>query len=270
MGDIVAFSLSSARPSVFISVAAAALLALTSCSGASTPEASTQEPSASTEQGTAAAPAPEKTEEQPAEKPAEKPAGSAKEFTEAQLTAILEGLKDADGKPLTLIPAAQLKQGQEATKSTLAGVTITPDACKAFANSNAQLPDGSVYAAGSWIGDVTAGEMTVVTVLSAKPQLLSATMDRASKNLGACSTFTMEIAGQSIKTTMKPVSVDTSAEVEKGMLISQELPTGTSNTATVEALQGGLLVSVVQVGGDGSEAAAQKLATVVDQAIAAS
>ncbi len=267
MGEIVTFTFISARPSVFISVAAAALLALTSCSGAGTPVASRQEqPAASAEQSAGAAPAPEKTEEQQAEKPA----GSSKEFTEAQLTAILEGLKDADGKPLTLIPAAQLKQGQEVTKTTLAGVTITPEACKAYANSNAQLPDGSVYAAGSWMGDVTAGEMTVVTVLSAKPQVLSATMDRAGKNSGACSTFTMEIAGQSIKTTMKPVGVDTSAEVEKGMLISQDMPTGTTNTVTLEALQGGLLVSVVQVGGDGSEAAAKKLATVVDQVIAAS
>lgn len=99
----------------------------------------------------------------------------------------MEGLKDADGKPLTMIPAAQLKQGQELTK-----------------------------------------------------------------------------------TTMKSVTVDTSAEVEKGMLVSQDMPTGTTNAVTVEALQGGLLVSVVQVGGDGSEAAAKKLASAVHQVIAAS
>lgn len=252
-----------ARPSVLISVAAAAILALTSCSGAATQDASAeQSPAASTEQSAAA--------ESTAAKAEETKAASSKEYTEAELTAILEGLKDADGNPITLVPAADLKQGQDLAKSSMESMTISPEACKAFANTNAELPEGSVYAAGTWTGDVTAGQMTAVTILSAMPQVLADTMDRASGDRGACSTFTMEIAGQSVKTTMKPVKVDTSAEKENGTLITQELPTGTNNTVTVEALQGGLLVSVVKMGGGADEAAAAELATLVDSILAAS
>lgn len=255
-----------ARPSVLISVAAAALLALTSCSGAATPDASTEQtPAASAEQSAAA-----QTSAAATEKVEETKASSSKDYTEAELTALLEGLKDAKGNAITLVPAADLKQGQDLAKSSMDSVTITPEECKAFANSNAELPEGSVYAAGTWTGDVAAGELTAVTVLSAKPEVLAATMDRANGDRGACSTFTMEIAGQSIKTTMKPVKVDTSAEKENGTLITQELPTGSNNTVTVSALQGGLMVSVVKVGGGADEAAAADLATLVDTILAAS
>lgn len=254
------------RPSVFISVVAAALLALTSCSGAATPDASTEQTVAASAEQSAAA----QTTAATTEKAKETKAASSKDYTAAELTAILEGLKDAKGNAITLIPAADLKQSQDLAKSSMDSVTITPEECKAFANSNAELPEGSVYAAGTWMGDVAVGEVTAVTVLSAKPQVLAATMDRVGSDSGACSTFTMEIAGQSIKTTMKPVKVDTSADQENGTLITQELPTGTNTTVTVEALQGGLLVSVVKMGGGADETTAAELATLVDTVLAAS
>lgn len=252
-----------ARPSVFISVAAAAILALTSCSGATTPEASNeQSPAASTQQSSAA--------ESTSAKPEETKAASSREYTEAQLTAMLAGLKNAEGEALTPISAADLKQGQELAKTSMSSMTITPEACKAFANSNAELPEGSVYAAGTWTGDAAAGEVTAVTVLSAKADVLSSKMDGASGARGACSSFTIEVGGQSIKNTMKTLKVDTAADKENGTLITQELPAGTNNTVTVEALQGGLLVSVVKIGGGADEATAAELATLVDSILAAS
>ena len=251
-----------ARPSVFISVAAAAILALTSCSGAA--------PEVPNEKGSTATTVQSSAAESTSAKPEETKAASSKEYTEAQLTAMLAGLKNAKGEALTPISAADLKQGQELAKTSMNSMTITPEACKAFANSNAELPEGSVYAAGTWTGDAAAGEVTAVTVLSAKADVLSSKMDGASGARGACSSFTIEVGGQSIKNTMKTLKVDTAAEKENGTLITQELPTGTNNTVTVEALQGGLLVSVVKIGGGADEATAADLATLVDSILAAS
>ncbi|WP_449372797.1 hypothetical protein [Arthrobacter psychrolactophilus] len=128
------------------------------------------------------------------------------------------------------------------------------------------MPEGSVYAAGSWPADAASGATTVVTLLSADSKVLSEKLQAAGDKRNARASFTIDIAGQSIDTTLKPLSVDTAADAENAMLISQLLPGDiTNNTVTVEALQGSLLISVVQVGGDAQGSAAPELAQVVDQ-----
>ncbi|WP_449372798.1 hypothetical protein [Arthrobacter psychrolactophilus] len=105
------------RPAKVMSVAAVAVLALSACgrtaSGGDAPE--TEKAGASQ---TIASDAPA-TEEKKAE------AVSNKQFTEAELTAILAGLKDSGGTALTLLPAADLAQGAEMQKSLLASMNIT-------------------------------------------------------------------------------------------------------------------------------------------------
>lgn len=256
-----------ARPSIFFSVAAAVLLALTACGGPAAPAPSgNQEDKSAVADSTAV-----KTAEKAAEKTVEPAAAPAKEYTEAELTAILSGLKDGQGNPLTMIPADVLAKGTEDTKKTLADVKITPEECRVFASSNAELPSGSVFAAGTWVGDAATGAATAVTLLSAKPELLSATLDRAASKRGVCDNFSMEVAGQAVDTTLKSLTVDTAADSESATLINQNVAGGmTINTVTVEALQGGLLISVVQLGPDTQETAAAELAKVVDQILAAS
>lgn len=251
------------RPAMLISAAAVAVLALSACgSTASTGDAPQTEKAGASQ--TVAGDAPATEEKKPA-------AVSDKQFTEAELTAILAGLKDSGGTALTLLPAADLAQGAEMQKSLLAGMKITPEECKTFASSNAQLPEGSVYAAGSWPADSASGATTVVTLLSADAKVLDEKLTTVADKRNACESFTVEIAGQSIDTTLKPLSVDTAAEAENAMLISQLLPGDVTNsTITVEARQGSLLISVVQIGGDAQGSAAPELATVVDQVLDAS
>lgn len=250
-------SRAASRPSVFLSIGAAAILALAACSG---PAPATDGSQA--EQNSAG--------ESAAQKPAEQKV-EAKEYTEPELSAMLAGLKDANGVALTPLPAAELAKGQELQKTTMANIVITPEECRAFANSSAELPEGSVYVGGMWTGDAATGSGTAVTLLSAKPELLSETLDRASGQDGACSTFSMEIAGQKVDTSLKEISVDTAAESETARMITQNMPGGqVSNTVSVVALNGGLLVSVVKLGTDTKEASAAALATIVDQILAAS
>lgn len=246
---------------MFLSIGAAAILALSACSGPAPATDGSQ-----TGQNSAGESAAQKPAEQ-----AEPKAAEAKEFTEPELTAMLTGLKDANGAALTVLPAEELAKTQDLSKSALADVVITPEECRAFANSNAELPAGSIHVGGMWTGDAATGSGTAVTLLSAKPELLSETLDRASDQDGACSTFSMEIAGQTVDTTMKDIAVDTAADSEKARIITQNMPGGQAiKTVSVQALHGGLLVSVVKLGTDTEEASAAELATIVDQVLAAS
>lgn len=184
---------------------------------------------------------------------------------------MLAGLTDANGAALTVLPAEEPAKTQELSKTALADVVITSEECRAFANSNAELPAGSVHVGGMWTGDAATGSGTAVTLLSAKPELLAESLNRGSEQDGDCSTFSLEIAGRTVDTTMKDIAVDTAADAEKARIVIQNMPGGqVSKTVLVSALHGGLLVSVVKLGTDTEEASAAELATIVDQVLAAS
>lgn len=184
---------------------------------------------------------------------------------------MLAGLTDANGAALTVLPAEELAKTQELSKTALADVVITSEECRAFANSNAELPAGSVHVGGMWAGDAATGSGTAVTLLSAKPELLAESLNRGSEQDGDCSTFSLEIAGRTVDTTMKDIAVDTAADAEKARIVIQNMPGGqVSKTVLVSALHGGLLVAVVKLGTDTEEASAAELATIVDQVLAAS
>jgi hypothetical protein len=256
-----------------ISLAAVAAIFLAGCSGPA--PSSTAEPSGSTSASSDAAPssaAPEtsSTPEPPSASAA--PTSAAKTYTNEDLTAIVAGLKDAQGRALTVVPAAQMDQGLIVARELLKNAVITPKACGVLADNNTQVPEGSTYAAGASLA-AAAKTATIVTVFAVKdPAVMTTQFDKSEAAVRNCSTYTFELKGQKITSAMKPVDVAVEADKSVTALQTQTLPTGQKQAVlTVTGVKGTLAATVVKTGAAGAvtASAAPELAKLVNAALAA-
>lgn len=205
----------------------AAVLALTGCGGPANPGSAAS--SSST--------------------PTPTPTPTPKTYTNEELASIVAELKDDQGKPLTVVPAAQIDQGMSAAKQMLASAVITPPACAALANNSAQVPEGATYAAGQSIS-ATDKSVTVITALSVKdPSVLAGQTKKATDALAQCSTFTIEVGGQKVTTQAQPLPQKTSGDQSTGALSTQVLPSGQKlTTLTVTGVKGNLGATAIKMG----------------------
>ncbi|HKU31008.1 MAG TPA: hypothetical protein VJQ60_11010 [Arthrobacter sp.] len=181
--------------------------------------------------------------------PTPTPTPSPKTYTNEELASIIAGLKDEQGKPLTVVPAAQIDQGLMAEKQLLQSAVITPPACAAVANTNAQVPDGATYAAGQSLSAADKSA-TVITALAVKdPAVLSGQTKKSTDALSQCSTFTIEAAGQKITTQIQPLTEKTNGDQSMGALMTQVLPSGQKQiTLTVTGVKGNLGATAIKTG----------------------
>ena len=197
------------------------------------------------------------------------PSAPPRSYSNADLTGLISTLKDAQGRQLTVIPAAQIDQGIIKAKEALKTAVFTPAACKVFADSSAQVPDGSTYAAGT---SVTAADKTttVVTVIALKDAQAMTDQLQASKSAAAqCQTFTVEAAGQKITTKTTPVDAATDGDASFAALTEQSLATGQGQTSlTVTGVKGNLAVTAVKAGPSVTQQASAELTKLVDTILA--
>ena len=223
-----------------------AFLALTGCgSNTGTAPATSSPPSAS------ATPSPAKT------------------YTDADLSSILATLKDAQGRPLTVVPAAQIDQGIIKAKEILKSAVFTPPACNVFADSNSQIPEDSTYAAGTTVSaaENTAIVVTVVALKDAKE--LTDHLDASRKASAGCSNFTVEVAGQKITTEVQQIDAKTKGDQSFAALAKQSLSTGEKQTAlTMTGIKGNLAATAVKAGPAVTQDAAAELAALIDTILA--
>lgn len=193
----------------------------------------------------------------------------AKTYTDADLSSLVSTLKDAEGRPLTVVPAAQIDQGIIKAKEVLKSATFTPPECNVFADSNSQVPEDSTYAAGT---SVSAADKTaiVVTVIALKDaQELRDHLDASKKASAACRNFTVELAGQKITTEVQEVNAETKGDQSFAALAKQSLATGEKQTAlTMTGIKGNLAATAVKAEPDVTPNAAAELAQLIDTILA--
>ena len=192
-----------------------------------------------------------------------------KSFSNADLTGLISTLKDAKGRQLTVIPAAQIDQGIIKAKEALKTAVFTPAACKVFADSSAQVPDGSTYAGGTSIA-ATDKTTTVVTVIALKDTQAMTDQLKASKSAAAqCQTFTVEAAGKKVTTKTTPVDAATEGDASFAALTKQSLATGQVQTAlTVTGIKGNLAVTAVKAGPSVTQQASAELTKLINTILA--
>ncbi|WP_445155936.1 hypothetical protein ACTWLI_07155 [Arthrobacter sp. Hor0625] len=201
--------------------------------------------------------------------PTPTPTAAAKVFTQTELAAIVAGLKDAQGKRLTAIPAAQLEEGIAASKEVMSGVVITPKACAAVADSNAQIPPGSVFAGGT-SESTTVRAVTAVTLVAFKdPEVLAKNVESSVANTKKCENFTVEMQGHKFESTTEILAVPTNADASFASLSTQTMPDGEKLvTVVVMGASGGLSATAVATGPDVTKGSAPDMARMVDDALA--
>jgi len=193
----------------------------------------------------------------------------AKTYTDADLSSLLSTLKDSQGRPLTVVPAAQIDQGIIKAKEVLKNAVFTPPACNVFADSNSQIPEDSTYAAGTTVSaaDKTAIVVTVIALKDAKE--LRDHLDASKKASAACSNFTVELAGQKITTEVQEVNAQTKGDQSFAALAKQSLSTGEKQTAlTMTGIKGNLAATAVKAGPDVTPNAGPELAQLIDTILA--
>ncbi len=197
----------------------------------------------------------------------------AKTYTNEDLSSIVAGLKDAQGNPLGVVPAAQIDQGLIAAREMLKTAVITPQACGVLFDNNTQVPEGSTYAAGTSVAG-EAQTATVITVFAIKdPSVMDAQFEKSSGALKDCSTYTVELKGQKITNELKPVNAPVQADKSLAALTIQTTATGQKKVCnlTVLGVKGNLAVTALKSGivGAVTENDAPELAALVNAALAA-
>jgi hypothetical protein len=229
--------------SVLIAVAA---LALAGCGG-STPQADSS-PSSST--------------------PSPTPTPTPKSYSNEDLTALVAGLKDSKGQALTVIPAAQIDQGLITAKKMLKAAVITPPECGVLADNNAQVPEGSTYAAGTTQSAANQTAIIITVVAVKDPAVMAAEFDKSQTALGKCAAFTVQLKGQEISMTMRPLDVKTSGEKSLSVLSTQSLATGQKQmNMQVMGVKGTLAVTAVKAGAAVSPESAPELVQLVNDVL---
>lgn len=204
----------------------------------------------------------------PAPTPSPKPS-PAKTYTDADLSSLLATLKDAQGRPLTVVPAAQIDQGIIKAKEILKNAVFTPPECNVLADSNSQIPENSTYAAGT---TVSAAENTtiVVTAIALKDaKELTDQLEASRNSAAACSNFTAELAGQKITTEVQQIDAKTAGDQSFAALAKQSLSTGENQTAlTMTGIKGNLAATAVKAGPAVTPNDAPELAQLIDTILA--
>jgi hypothetical protein len=227
------------RCAPLMGLALAALLTVTACS--SSPD--TEEASAPSE-----APA---SSEAPA--PSEAPAGSAPDtpetgtYSSEALATALEGITQADGSTLQMIPTAQVRQSMDQARQFLDAVTVAPEECTVFVSNSLDAPEGAGIATGvsSSNGDAI---QTIVSAASSSETGFSEEQAAASEEaLQACSSFTVQAQGLEIEQTVETVDAVTAADGTVGTTTVQSSSDGgKQQTITITGTRGDLAVTAVR------------------------
>jgi hypothetical protein len=197
------------------------------------------------------------------------PTPTPKTYTNEELTSIVAGLKDAQGQPLTVIPAEQINQGLITAREMLKSAVINPPACSVLADNNSQVPEGSTYAGGATqsAADKTA---TIITVFAVQdPAVMTDQLEKSKSALDQCANFTVEAKGQQIAFQLQPLDAKTSGDESISALSNQTLPDGQKATSvTVTGVKGTLAATAVKAGPSLTGDAAAELVQLVDAVLA--
>lgn len=192
-----------------------------------------------------------------------------KTFSNGDLSELLSTLRDDQGQPLTVVPAAQIDQGIIKAKELLKTAVVTPEACKVLVDSNANVPDGSTYAGGTSVSaaDKTAIVVTVIALKDAKT--LADKLSESQAAAAPCKSFTIDVGGQKVTTETTPIDAKSDGDSSFAALNTQHDAAGhTQSSLTVTGVKGNLAVSAVKAGPGVTQAASAELIKLINTILA--
>jgi hypothetical protein len=193
----------------------------------------------------------------------------AKAYTSEELTALVAQLKDAQGKPLTVMAGPELKKSIDQTKSLLASIAVEPAECAPLAlGGQAASTDGVAIGVGV-AQDAATGATTGVSLASgADPEVLQRGLVK-SENLGNCAALSFTVAGTKADLKLTKLSGVGTTPGAIAYRSDTALADGRKqSTITAQAVRNGVLITVSAAGGASEADAVSRAGAMLDNAAA--
>ncbi|SDK67375.1 hypothetical protein SAMN04487916_102115 [Arthrobacter sp. ov407] len=193
----------------------------------------------------------------------------ARAYTSKELTALVAKLKDAHGKPLTVMSTADLKKTIGQAKSALASISVEPAECAPLALGG-QMPSPESLAAGAGLSqDAATGAVTGISLASvAGSKVLSQGLVQ-SEDLKKCSNLSVMTGGTKVDVKLTKLGALGSTPGSIAYRTDTALPDGQMQSAiTGQVLQNGVLFTVSAAGGASEADAVSRAGKLLDQAAA--
>ncbi|GGH89455.1 hypothetical protein ACFFGR_11405 [Arthrobacter liuii] len=236
---------------------ASALLAaaLTACASPAAPQ--DNQPSAAAETS-AATPTPTPT-----------PTSEAKTYTADQLAAIVGKLRDSADRRLSVLGSADLARSMETAKAAITSLKVAPAECQELAGaSNITAFDGAAMAAGQSI-DSAAGSMSMVTLAAGLDESVLARIASEQQHVETCATMTMTASGVDYTVTLRPLEGAGSVPGTVAYRTDTTSSDGKKqSTIKAQAVQHGVLMTAVALGGESEADAVRRAGALLDAAAA--
>lgn len=232
--------------SSILGLAAAASLALTSCTGGGGDSGS-----APTGDSTATA-------------SGEAQSGEEKVYTADELRELISGMTDEDGNELELYSEDQVEQGSDIAQLLLTTATVDPEECKSIATAGL-------------LDTVEGGEVAVAISGGDEPRTLSAQsgeegpsavelLEEVRGTMEQCTEFTIDAAGQQLEVSSEELDAQTDAE-ETFATVSTRGNDESQMLMQVSAAQGRLLVVATKGGANLGDEDQQELEDLVNDVL---
>jgi hypothetical protein len=190
-------------------------------------------------------------------------------YTQEELAALVGQLKDAQGHALTVMPAIDLAASLEQTKAALAATTVDPAECSDLALAGiAPSADNAAVAVGS-SGDAASGASTAVSMTSGLDEAFLSQIDDMAGQLGKCATMSITAGAVQLSTNLTLLERVGALPSEVAFRTDTKISDGRQQSMiTVQAVQRGVLLSVVASGGESEQDAIARAGALLDSAAA--
>jgi hypothetical protein len=193
----------------------------------------------------------------------------AKAYTSQELTDLVAQLKDAKGKPLTVMSSADLKKSIDQTKSVLASISVKPAECAPLALGS-QVPSTEGLAVGAGAArDAATGAVTAVSLTSGSGSKVPSQGLARPDVFAKCSHLSVTTAGMKVDVKLTKVAGLGSNPATIAYRTDSALADGQRQSAiTGLVVHNGVLVTVTASGGSSEADAVSRAGTLLDQATA--
>jgi hypothetical protein len=193
-----------------------------------------------------------------------------KKYSEAELTALLKSAKGSDGKPLTVMPSAQFKQGLEMMKAVASKLKVTPAECApdSMTGGLSALEGATTAVASSTATPEQAPVETVSLVSGLSEDVLSKDFAAVKEQAEKCKDISIDLAGQKVEASMELMPVSASTPGALALKSTSKSAAGTSVQIIVTAVKGGLSISSSYTSAGDVDAELKKAAATLDSVAA--
>jgi hypothetical protein len=193
----------------------------------------------------------------------------AKANTSQELTDLVAQLKDAKGKPLTVMSSADLKKSIDQTKSVLASISVKPAECAPLALGS-QVPSTEGLAVGAGAArDAATGAVTAVSLTSGSGSKVPSQGLARPDVFAKCSHLSVTTAGMKVDVKLTKVAGLGSNPATIAYRTDSALADGQRQSAiTGLVVHNGVLFTVTASGGSSEADAVSRAGTLLDQATA--